>query len=118
MGKVVIDTSGLDAIMGGLQSNKEAALQEIGDRVVKRAQELVPVDSGNLQRSIHAEVDGDTLNIAADADYASYVELGTSKMAAQPYLGPALLEVRKDIPKIIGKALIGGVVRKLKRIFR
>jgi len=34
-----------------------------------------------------------TWTIQADVDYAVYVELGTSKMAAQPFLRPAIASV-------------------------
>lgn len=60
-------------------------------KIVKHAQRVVPVDSGDLRRSIHAEVNSAGLFVVADEEYAAEVELGTSKMAAQPFLRPALL---------------------------
>jgi HK97 gp10 family phage protein len=72
------------------------------ERVVQTAKRLAPVSphgshgrpSGYLRSSIGQETghDGDGLyvDIVAEADYAIYQELGTSKMAAQPFLRPAL----------------------------
>jgi len=48
-----------------------------------------PVDTGNLESSISTDVDGLTAEIGPTAEYGGYVEYGTSKMDAQPYMGPA-----------------------------
>lgn len=52
---------------------------------------LAPVDTGNLQNSISHQVDADGMGgeVGPTADYGLYVEAGTSRMAPQPYLGPA-----------------------------
>lgn len=52
---------------------------------------LAPVDTGFLQGSISTDLSGDrlTAEIGPTAEYAGYVEQGTSRMAPQPYLGPA-----------------------------
>lgn len=55
------------------------------------ARELCPVRTGYLRSTIHCDVSGDMIECYADADYAQYVEYGTSRMAAQPYFEPALL---------------------------
>ena len=62
------------------------------------AYDLCPVDTGELISSIDGFTDGEGVEVYADADYAQYVEYGTSKMEAQPYFRPALaaaLEVAK-----------------------
>ena len=38
--------------------------------------------------------------VGTNVEYASYIELGTSKMAAQPYLRPALEANMKEIRRI------------------
>lgn len=77
-----------------LEAMKAMAQEYIEDDVlptiVKRAKRIVPVDSGDLQRSIHAESGPSGNFVVADEEYAAFVELGTSKMAAQPYLRPAM----------------------------
>ena len=52
----------------------------------------VPVDTGNLKNSIHANLENlNNLESSVDvgAEYGIYVEMGTHKMPARPYLIPA-----------------------------
>lgn len=50
----------------------------------------VPVDTGALRNSIQTEMETDTSGVVfTNQEYAAYVEYGTSKMAAQPYMTPA-----------------------------
>lgn len=53
--------------------------------------------TGNLKRSIGLEITdgGMTAEVEPSAEYAAYVELGTRKMSAQPYLKPSY-EVQKE----------------------
>lgn len=65
---------------------------ETADRVVTESKKIVPVDTGRLRDSIHSKVmdEGFTAHVIADTPYAAYVEFGTSRMSAQPYLTPSL----------------------------
>lgn len=65
------------------------ALEAAQEAFMEVATALVPVDTGYLRSSIHAEIAGLDLEMFADAEYAGYVEYGTWKMAAQPYFEPA-----------------------------
>ena len=66
------------------------ALEIIGGKAETYAKMMCPVDTGNLRNSItHAQYDEDTEVIGTNVEYAPYVELGTSKMSARPYLRPA-----------------------------
>lgn len=78
---------------------------EISALLVERtAKEMCPVDTGTLRRSItHVmSVDGKRAFVGTNVDYAPYVEMGTAKMAAQPFLRPALHANRGKIKKIFG----------------
>lgn len=70
------------------------------DEVVSVAKQNAPVDTGTLRDSIEGTVRTDggdiILVVGSPVEYAVYVEFGTSKMEAQPYLRPALEEVEKD----------------------
>lgn len=48
--------------------------------------------TGEMRSRVHTEMDGDGLggSVIDDSDHAIYNEYGTSKMAAQPFMGPAL----------------------------
>jgi HK97 gp10 family phage protein len=48
-----------------------------------------PVDTGNLRESIDFTVIGLTGEFGARAEYADFVESGTSVMAPQAFVGPA-----------------------------
>ena len=74
-------------------------------RVAERARELVPVRTGHLLASIRTEV-GDAedsseafspVTVVADAEYASFVEFGTSRMEAEPFMQPAVDEIEPEI---------------------
>lgn len=69
-------------------------LQRRALQVERSAKGLCPVDTGRLRSSITNELteDGEGLVaiVGTDVEYGIYVELGTSRMAAQPFLLPAL----------------------------
>jgi HK97 gp10 family phage protein len=56
------------------------------------------VDTGFLRNSIQVdEVTPNEAIIAPHTDYAEHVEFGTSRMAARPYMRPALDEHEREI---------------------
>lgn len=64
----------------------KAALKVEGD-----AKMIAPVDTGNLRRSITTSQGNDiSAAVSTTVEYAPYVEFGTSRMQAQPYLRPSL----------------------------
>ena len=79
------------------------------------ARERAPVDTGYLRSSIAATIDpGSTSGVivgevTAGAEYAAYVEHGTSRQRPQPFMRPAHEQVRpvfvQMIEQIGGKAL-------------
>jgi HK97 gp10 family phage protein len=70
------------------------ALEQIGNDLVNEMQATCPVDTGNLQSNIHAEMEGTDLNVSSDAEYSGFVEYGTWKTEPQPYFGPAIDKIR------------------------
>jgi HK97 gp10 family phage protein len=87
--------------------------------VVNDAKRRAAVDTGNLRRSLHvgdqqASGTDASVKVGTDVEYAPYVEFGTSRMAAQPYLRPALEsqegEVRAEVADAL-RGLIRGAVR-------
>ena len=66
------------------------ALEIIGGKAEGYEKRLCPVDTGRLRNSItHQQLDDYTEVIGTNVKYAPYVELGTHRMAARPYLRPA-----------------------------
>jgi HK97 gp10 family phage protein len=90
---MTISDVGVASLLGGLVG--VVAELEVHGRIVQaQAKQIVPVDTGALQESIVVESDTDSrgpvVYVGSHLPYAIYVELGTSRMAAQPYLRPAL----------------------------
>lgn len=73
------------------------------------AYDLCPVDTGELISSIDGSTDGERVEVYADADYAQYVEYGTSKMEAQPYFRPAIAaafeKAKRDWQEAVDEAM-------------
>lgn len=67
----------------------EIALEAVGLQAEGYAKRLCPVDTGNLRNSITHVYDEDTAYIGTNVEYAPYVEYGTSRTRAQPFLRPA-----------------------------
>lgn len=64
--------------------------------VEAHAKNVAPVDTGALKNSIAAErVQPLLWHVAPHVKYAIYVEYGTRKMQAQPYMRPAAERVRE-----------------------
>lgn len=72
-----------------VRSAVENLVKFTGDEMLDTAKALVPVRTGYLKSTISAHLTQWQAEVGAEAPYAGYVELGTWKMAAQPYLRPA-----------------------------
>lgn len=58
--------------------------------IAEYAENMVPVDTGFLRSTVFVRYAGNDVEVGFEAPYASYVEFGTYKMVAQPFLRPAL----------------------------
>lgn len=69
----------------------ERALEAVGLQAEGYAKMLCPVDTGNLRNSItHTTEPSDrSAYIGTNVEYAPYVEYGTSRTKARPFLQPA-----------------------------
>ena len=89
-----------------------AAAVDAGE-VALTAQALCPVESGELKSSITASVSdtpyGVRLSVAAGASHAGYVEHGTSKTPARPFLYPTIKIYQGKIRRKIEAAVRGAV---------
>lgn len=63
-------------------------------------------NAGNLRDSHETLSTGkNEAEVRVNAEYASYVEYGTSKMEAQPFLRPAIESKRKEVMEKIAEGL-------------
>lgn len=85
------------SVISHSQACKEATAQAIrraleicGGKAESYAKQLCPVDTGRLRNSITHAADGDYAEIVGtNVEYAPYVELGTRKTRAKPFIKPA-----------------------------
>jgi len=82
----------LARLNGGERRQAQRDGLEAGARVVEiHSKRLCPVDTGFLRNSIQVDsVTPTEAIIAPHTEYAEPVEFGTSRMAARPYMRPAL----------------------------
>ncbi len=98
VGNVIVDTTKLDKIISEMPSGSTEILLKYGMAIAGEAAINAPVDTSALRNSILSEsylMDDTTFRIQDGVGYGVFQELGTSKMAAQPFLTPAL-EVWRD----------------------
>jgi len=97
---VEITEDHIDDVLRQIEAQAEAAVKKAADKAVELAKKLAPVDTGFLRDSIEAINDPNLpgiigTRIVALAPYAEFVELGTHKMAARPFLTPAMFMARR-----------------------
>ncbi len=88
--------------------------------IVTDAKERAPVDTGRLRKAIKVSVDRsrDRKSMVAKigfdkkAWYGVFVEMGTAKMAAQPFLRPAMASKKGEV----AKAFFAGVLKRIEKI--
>lgn len=93
-GYVRFDEGALDALFDSPSGEVAKDLKRRSTQVTRAAKRACPVDTGRLRSSITDEVGADAgglvARIGTNVNYAIFVELGTSRMSARPYLRPAL----------------------------
>ena len=103
---VSVDTSKLDAIIAKLPGNRDKIIKAAAFHILGEARKRAPVATGALRDNSEV-TDGDGhKNIEFHQEYAAYVELGTHKMAAQPFLTPAVEAEAKLLEKRLKDELI------------
>ena len=101
-----------DQVISSVRNAKRGGLEAASLIVEGDATLRAPVDTGNLRSSItHRVASDEEAHIGTNVEYAPYVEQGTSKMAAQPFLRPALDGNKSRIEKMIGD-VIGKAVKR------
>ena len=83
----------LEASTADIRGRAAQAVRLVGSKIERDAKIAAPVDTGYLRSSISTTVTGNANTsqavVSAGANYASYVEFGTSRMSPQPYMIPA-----------------------------
>lgn len=100
MGMNVTLNDNSEEVLNEFSKNITTALEEIGLIAEGYAKQYCPVDTGRLRNSISHDKDSDSAYIGTNVEYASYVEMGTSRQKAQPYLQPAVTNHIDEYKKI------------------
>lgn len=83
------------------------ALEECGLVAEGYAKRLCPVDTGNLRNSITHTQSENAEYIGTNVEYGPYVEMGTIRTRAQPFIKPALADHVEQYKQIIEARLKG-----------
>lgn len=120
-GMLIVQEDNTEYIVQAIDRALAEALDEIGRAVQHRAQELCPVDTGRLRNSITYSLGGGDysfpgmgasvgreITVGSEVEYAAYVELGTSRTPAQPFLRPAAADYADEYRRIVEEHLGDG----------
>lgn len=89
----------------GMQQHVHRQLEIWAAEVQALARQLIPVRTGYLKSTIYAKISEWVAEIGAEATYALFVEFGTRRMRAQPYLYPSIQEHLPRLEAIICDAI-------------
>lgn len=105
--QVVVVYNAIPALMAFVETQSRVAVKASADRIAEKARNYAPVDTGSLRSSIQAvsNLAGKSAEVTVGAPYAAYVEYGTYKMDAQPFLSPAVREEEGRFFAEVGKGL-------------
>ena len=93
--KIVVTHNRFPEIAAKLPTETSAVVRKSAHDVEANAKAVVPVDTGALKNSIDTTMESEfTAIVAPHTEYAVFVEFGTHKMGAQPYMTPAAEIVR------------------------
>lgn len=106
----VLFTSNRAAVLAAVSDAKARALEIMGGKAESYAKQLCPVDTGRLRNSItHQQQDANTEIVGSNVEYSVFVEMGTRRQRAQPYLRPAAENHSQEY-----KAIWQGELNKIK----
>lgn len=96
----------------GIDRQANAAAERVGLGALKSARSVVPVDSGDLRKSLTFRRQGAVATVTSDLPYSAFQEFGTSQMAPSPFIGPAATEWGPRLEREV-EEIRDGVVKKL-----
>ena len=95
---ISIKLQGIDKLKSIYANAANELADEVKDAITASAQAMADKarqkSKGELQQSVTAQIadDGMSATISANEPYAPYVEYGTHKMGAEPFMNPAFEE--------------------------
>ena len=99
----------LPAISAAIRPAVVAEVQKAAFDIEAQAKAKVPVRTGTLRRSIHSVFENGGLRalVGPSVLYGKFVEFGTRRMGARPYMRPAAEAVLPKFADAVKRALAG-----------
>ena len=93
--KIVVKLNKLPDLTGKLRTEVAEIVQSAAEQCAELARGRAPVDTGDLAGSITVVQESDlTQRVEIGEFYAHFLEFGTRKMAAKPFVTPAVEMVK------------------------
>lgn len=98
-----------DSVPKDIEEDVIQLISKTAYQIEADAKIFAPVDTGNLRNSIKTTISegGKHAVVGTDVEYSEFVEFGTFKQLAQPFLGPAYiknkLKFEQEMQKIVDK---------------
>lgn len=109
LGGIEINADNTETVLNAITAALNRSLTKIGMAAEGYAKLECPVDTGRLRNSITHEVvpSEKAVYIGTNVEYAPYVELGTSRQKAHPYLRPAAHNHGQEYRAILRSSFLG-----------
>lgn len=108
-GAFIVVFNRIPALIAAVEANARSAVKSTADSIAQDARARAPVDTGFLKGSIESVslATGKSAEVRVGAYYGPYVEFGTYKMAAQPFLYPAAQAHADEFIDKVGRGAFG-----------
>lgn len=108
--QIIVVMNRIPALIAYVESQAKAAVVSNAKEIQRKAREFAPKKTGFLAASITVSsvTRGKEAEIQVLADYGLFVEVGTYKMAARPYLAPAVSMQQEKFLDDVGAGLFAG----------
>lgn len=97
--------SKVDEFLRNTDNRKQNALDRIGEVGLKNIKDETPVDTGELQKANNFKAVRNTIAWYNIKHYAPWVELGTYKMHANPFMRRGINKSKREFVEILKKEL-------------
>ena len=79
-------------VASGVDIRGQKAVERVGQGALAMARSIAPTDSGDLRSGLRLTRKGTVAILESSEVYSAFQEFGTSRMAPNPFIGPAALE--------------------------
>lgn len=90
----------IDRAQNHIQNKVREEIQYAALETETEAKQRVPVDTSNLKTNIKSDfknIRSFVARVFTNVEYAKFIELGTFRMPAQPYLHPAFQQAKRKL---------------------